>query len=463
MTRKLLTLVAALGLAIPAFAQKQSPPEGGAPKDFKLPQKSVFKLTNGLGATLVPYGMLPKVTISVIVRAGNINESENQVWLADITGDLLKEGTKSRDAKKVAEEIAGMGGTVTVSVGPDQTTIATDVLSEFGPQAVELLAEICRNPLLPESELKRIKNDRLRQLSIPKSTPDSITLERFRQWLYPNHPYGRLFPTAEMVESYTIDNVRKFYSDNFGAGRTHVYVCGQFDRPAVEQAIKRSLESWEKGAEPFKKVPTPAAKRQVSVIDRPGSEQSTVYLGLPVIAPGSPDYIKLVLTNSLLGGSFSSRITSNIREQKGYTYSPYSMVSSRFRDAYWAQYASLSNNVTAPALKEIFHEIDRLQAEAPSQEELRGIQNYLAGTFVLQNSSRSGIINQLAFLNLHGLPDEYLTGYVRNVYAVKPEDVKRIARTYLRDQDMTLVVTGDKNKIDQQVTEFVKNWEKGSD
>jgi predicted Zn-dependent peptidase len=463
MTRKLLTIVAAVGLAIPAFGQKQSPPEGGTPRDFKLPQKSVFKLSNGLAATLVPYGMLPKVSISVIVRAGNINEAANQVWLADITGDLLKEGTKSRSARKVSEEIAGMGGTVAVNVGPDQTTIATDVLSEFAPQAVELLADICRSPLLPESELKRIKNDRLRQLSITKSTPDSITFERFRQLLYPDHPYGRLFPTAEMVEGYTIDSIRKFYTENFGAGRTHVYVCGQFDRPAVEQAIRKSLDGWEKGPGPLTKVPSPAAKRQFALIDRPGSEQSTVYLGLPVVAPGNPDYIPLVLTNSLLGGSFGSRITTNIREQKGYTYSPYSMISSRFRDAYWAQYASLSTNVTAPALKEIFYEIHRLQAEPPPQEELAGIQNYLAGTFVLQNSSRGGIINQLAFLDLHGLPDEYLTGYVRKVYSVKPDDVRRIARTYLRDQDMTLVVTGDKSKIDQQVSEFVKGWEKGTD
>ncbi len=463
MTRKLLILIALLGLAVPAMAQKQTPPEGGTPKDFKLPQKSVFKLSNGLAATLVPYGILPKVSISVIVRVGNINEAPNQVWLADITGDLLKEGTKSRSAKKVAEDIAGMGGSLTVSVGPDQTTIATEVLSDFGPQAVELLADICRNPLLPESELKRIKNDRLRELSITKSTPDSITLERFRQLLYPDHPYGRLFPTEAMIESYTIDSIRKFYGDNFGAARAHVYVCGQFEQTAVEQAMRKSLDGWEKGPEPLTKVPSPAAKGQFSLIDRPGSEQSTLYLGLPVIAPGNADYIPLVLTNSLLGGSFSSRITTNIREQKGYTYSPYSMVSSRFRDAYWAQIASVSTNVTAPALKEIFYEIRRLQAEPPSQEELRGIQNYLAGTFVLQNSSRGGIISQLAFLDLHRLPDEYLTGYVRNVYSVKPDDVKRIARTYLRDQDMTLVVTGDKSKIDQQLSEFVKTWEKGTD
>ncbi|RPI24115.1 MAG: insulinase family protein [Acidobacteria bacterium] len=466
MTRTILTscLVVAMGLALPVvLAEKQAPPEGGTPKDFKLPQKAVFKLDNGFSATLVPYGMLPKVAISVYVRSGNVNESANQVWLADVTGDLLKEGTKSRTAQKVAEEIAGMGGTIAVTVGPDQTTISTDVLSEFAPRAIELLSDVCRNPLLPESELKRIKNDRLRQLSITKTTPDSITLERFRQLLYPGHPYGRLFPTTEMLEGYTIQDVRDFYAKNFGAVRARVYVCGQFERSAVEQAIRKSFEGWDKGSDPVQNVPATTAKRQFEVIDRPGSEQSTVYLGLPVIAPGSRDYIPLVVTNSLLGGSFGSRITSNIREQKGYTYSPYSSVSSRYRDAYWAQFASISTNVTAPALTEIFHEIDRLQAEPPSVEELKGIQNYLAGTFVLQNSSRTGIISQLAFLALHGLPDDYLTGYVKAVHSVKPEDVRRIAQTYLRDQDMTLVVTGDKSKMDTQVGEFVKKWEKGSD
>ncbi len=390
-------LVAGLGLALPVRGQKQTPPEGGTPKDFTLPEKSVFELDNGLSATLVPYGQLPKVAISVIVRTGNIDESANQVWRADVMGDLLKEGTK------------------------------------------------------------------LRELSITKASPESVTLELFRKLLYPGHPYGRLFPTEEMLKGYTIKDVRDFYARNFGAGRTRVYVCGRFEKPAVEQAILKSFEGWAKGPEPARKIPSPMAKRRVEIIDRPGSEQSTVYLGLPVVAPGHRDYIPLVVANSLLGGSFGSRITSNIREQKGYTYSPYSSVSSRYRDAYWTQFASVSTNVTGPALKEIIFEIDRLQAEAPSEEELRGIQNYLAGTFVLQNSSRSGIISQLAFLDLHGLPDDYLTGYVKAIHSVKPEDVRRIAKTYLRDQEMTLVITGDKSKIAEQVGEFEKAWEKGSD
>lgn len=201
-------------------------------------------------------------------------------------------------------------------------------------------------------------------------------------------------------------------------------------------------------------IPAPVSKRAVHLTDRPGAAQSTIYLGLPVIDPTQKDYMALLVTNSLLGGSFGSRITSNIREDKGYTYSPFSSISTRYRDAYWAEVADVTTEVTGASLKEIFYEIDRLQAEAPSEEELRGIQNYLAGVFVLQNSTPSGIIGQLALLNLHGLPESYLTEYVKNIYAVTPAEVQRIAQTYLRDEEMTIVITGDVKKISAQIAAF---------
>ena len=170
------------------------------------------------------------------------------------------------------------------------------------------------------------------------------------------------------------------------------------------------------------------------MIDRPGAQQSTIYLGLPVIAPGHNDYIAFQVMNSLLGGSFGSRITANIREAKGYTYSPFSQHSSRYRDAYWVQVADVTTAVTGPSLKEIFYEIERLQKEPPTEDELQGIKNYLAGIFVLQNSSRQGVIGQLAFLDLHGLDESYLTTYVQKVFAVTPKDVQRIAQTYLLER-----------------------------
>jgi predicted Zn-dependent peptidase len=156
----------------------------------------------------------------------------------------------------------------------------------------------------------------------------------------------------------------------------------------------------------------------------------------------------------LLGGSFSSRITSNIREQKGYTYSPQGQLSSRYRDAYWVEIADVTTDKTGPAIREILAEIDRLQADPPSEKELKAFQNYRAGVFVLQNSSRPGIIGQLEFVDLHGLPADYLNGYVKRVYAVTPQDVQQMARKYLQDDRATIVVVGDKKIVEDQVKEF---------
>ena len=443
----------ATSAATPA-QQKEKPPEGGTPKPFTLPPKQTFTLKNGMQVTLVPYGTVPKVTVSAVVRVGNLNEGADQVWLANITGTMLKEGTSSRSGEQIAEEAARMGGQVNVSVGADLTTISGDVLSEFGPDLAALIADVVTHPSLPASELARIKNDRLRQLSIARTQPGSIASERFRQVLYPNHPYGRVFPSEEMVNRYTIGDIQKFYKENFGAARTHIYVAGRFDAGAMKKAITQAFDGWTRGSAPVENIPKPVAARTINLIDRPGAAQSTIYLGLPVIYPGNPDYVPLLVTNALLGGSFASRITSNIREAKGYTYSPSSTLSTRFRDAYWVEVADVTTAVTGPSLKEIFYEIDRLQKEPPTEEELQGIKNYLAGIFVLNNSTRQGVINQLSFVDLHGLDDKYLTTYVQKVFAVTPKDVQRLAQTYLLGDKMTLVVVGDKSKVADQVSAF---------
>ncbi len=452
-TKTLLTGLLILALAVPAMAQ-ETPPEGGTPKDFNLPEQTTFTLDNGLQATLVPYGTLPKVTARVVVRTGNINEEADQVWLADLTGELLKEGTTTRSALDIAEEAAQMGGEVNVIVGMDQTYISGDVLSEFGPDLIALMADVIQNPAFPESELERVKRDLIRQLSIQKTQPGTMALEKFRALMYGDHPYGRIFPKEAMLEGYTLDDVGAFYEENFGAARTHVYVVGRFDMRAMQRAIREAFGDWQRGADSVMLPPSPQSERAVHIVDLPGAAQSNVYIGLPVLDPSQPDYVALQVTNSLLGGSFASRITSNIREDKGYTYSPFSQLSSRYRNAYWAQVAAVTTAVTGPAIEEIFKEIDRLQNEPPPAGELEGIQNYMAGTFVLQNSSRGGIIGQLAFLDLHGLDASYLTSYVNTVYAVTPETVQQMTQQHLRAEDMMIVIVGDKAQIEQQVAPF---------
>src|SRR6516164_8667640 len=171
-------LVLILGAAgVPAArAQKQTPPEGGPAKAFTVPANETYTLSNGLKVTLVPYGLIPKAALRVAVDAGGLNEGNGRIGVADLTAELLKEGTAALSAEQVAEEAARMGSTLEVSSGADQTTLGLDVLEEFAPDAVRLLADVLEHPRLPESELARLKNNMLRQIAVRGARPQTIAL-----------------------------------------------------------------------------------------------------------------------------------------------------------------------------------------------------------------------------------------------------------------------------------------------
>ncbi len=453
--KTLLVAGMALPFAFSASAQKQAPPQGSAPKPFTVPAHETYTLPNGMKVTLVPYGNIPKVTVSAVINAGNLNEPAELPGLADLMGNLMKEGTKTRTSQKVAEESADMGGSLNVSVGADESDVSVDVLSEFAPKAVALVADVARNPLFPESEMARIKNDMLRQLTIQKSSPQNIALARFRKLIYGNHPYGTVFATEESIQKATMADVKKYYDTNIGAQRTHLYVAGKFNTAAVKKAITANFGTWSKGPAATPDVPQVKPNHTLDLTDRPGAPQSTLYVGLPVANAASEDNIPLLVTNSLLGGSFGSRITSNIREQKGYTYSPSSQISRRYHDAYWVEVADVTTKFTGPSLKEIFGEVERLQKEPPSDAELKGIQSFLSGIFVLQNSSRGALIGQLRYVDLQGLGDSYLSTYVQKVNAVTPKDVQAMTAKYIKPEEMTIVVVGDKAQISEQLAPYM--------
>ena len=448
----LLTMLLLSGFGT-CYAQKQTPPEGGEPKDFTLPAKEEAKLQNGLSYTMVPYGAVPKVQINLVVKTGNVHEAADQVWLSDFTANLMKEGTSKTSGKDLSLKVARMGGELNINVSSNFTTISGNVLSEFAPDLIRLIAEVVQHPAFPASEADRLKNDLKRRLNVQSNRPQAMASAKFFALMYPEHPYGRYFPTEEMISNFTIDQARQFYDTNFGAQRSNLYVVGKFNQKAVEEAIQESFRDWKKGPE----VNYPAAQKQtakdLAIIDRPGAPQSTLIMGLPVIDPSHPDYVPLQITNALLGGSFSSRITSNIREDKGYTYSPRSVVNTGKGTGVWYEQADVTTEHTQASIREITKEIQRLQQEAPSKEELEGIQTYQAGIYVLQNSTPNGIIGQLNFLDLHELPDSYLTNYVQNVYAISPEKIKEITQKYIVPEKMTMVLVGDKKEIEQQLEE----------
>ncbi len=452
MKKILFTFVAALlSLGSLSAQEKEMPPQGGTPKNFNLPEKEVVTFDNGLELVLIPYGSIPKASIRFSIKTGNINENAEQVWICDLMADLMEEGSTTMSSQEVANAMAGMGGNLNIGVGVHTSSLSTSVLYEFAPDAIKLMADVLRNPAFPESELDRLKSDMKRSLAVQLSRPRAQAQRDFLAAIYPDHPYGRVYPEDDMIDSYTVADIKAFYEAQFGAKRTTVYVAGNFDANAVKEAVEAALGDWREGAEANYPIAQVASSPQVKIIDRPGAPQSTIFYGLPVADPSDPDYLALDVTNSILGGSFASRITSNIREDKGYTYSPTSIMAANYKTGLWYERADVTTEHTGASLDEIKKEITRLQEEPPSTEELEGIINYESGIFVLQNSSPNGIIGQLIFLDTHELDESFLTNKVANMHAVSPEQVSELTRKYIRPQDMFLIVVGDKEKIEDQI------------
>ncbi len=267
MPRRLIARVL-IGLALPLLlrtgASAQQPaaasqaPRPGPAKNFVLPTPTRFTLPNGLAVTLVPFGTVPKVRVQLAVEAGNVYEGAAQIWLADTVGQMLQEGTTAMTADEVARAVAGMGGELSIAVGPDRATIFTDVLSDRGPQALQILADVVQRPRLPEADLARVKANLVRTLAIQQSTPQSIALEKFAALMYGEHPYGRIFPTEAMLTGYTLDDVKAFHQGHYGPKRARLYVAGVFDAKAVEAAIRAAFGPWTGGLE--KAPPLPAAQ-----------------------------------------------------------------------------------------------------------------------------------------------------------------------------------------------------------
>jgi predicted Zn-dependent peptidase len=448
--RRVAALLACLFAAAAAAAEREQPPLPGTPHEFRLPAKETLRLDNGLATTFIDYGSVPKVTVLAVVRTGNIDEG-GDTWLPDVTVEMLKEGTNTRSAADIALAAAAMGGALAVGVGAEQTTASLSVLSDHAVAAVDLLADVLRNPRFPESELPRVLANFERSLAVARADPQSLADEALAKLVFGDHPFGRVLPADGQLAGYGIAKLRDFYDRNFGARRTHVYVAGRYDRVALEAALRRAFGDWREGPPPADLPARASETLQLALVDSPGAQQSSVRIAVPVPDPASGLYFPTTLMNSLLGGTFGSRITTNIREDKGYSYSPDSSISARHGGALWILSAEITAEHTAAALGEIFREIDRLQREEPAEAELTPVKNYRAGIFVISNSSPNGVLGQLSFMDLHGLPDDFLTHWVANIRSVTPAQVSEMARRFVRPERMTVVVAGDLAKIGEDV------------
>lgn len=454
MLRQLIIAFGALAIAIPSAAVPADYPPlpaAGPPKPFTVPATATYRLPNGMDVTLVRFGQVPKAVVFLTIDAGSV-EDGNSTGLASLTGQMLREGAGGKNGNQLAEAAASMGGSLSIGAGLQQTNAGIGVLSEHAPDAVRLIGDIARHPDFPASEFDRVRQNYLRSIAVAKSQAQTAADAALAAAYYgANSPYGRLFPTDDQAKAFTLADVQRFFRENFGARRARLYIAGQFDEAKVKAAIDLTFGDWAPGPERVKLPPQPKVGPQVILVDRPGAPQSTVRLAFPAPVTGSASDIPFQVTDALLGGSFTSRITRNIREVKGYTYSPFSFINNNPGEGRWQFDADITTDVTGPALKEVFGEIRRLQTEPVPDAEAKGIRTWLSGTFVLQNASYGGLIGSLSERDFYGLPADWLSNYVPRVLAVPDNDIMSLARQYLPLDRMTLVVVGDLARVEPQL------------
>lgn len=437
-------------------AAAQERPSVGPEKPFQLAPRVERTLPNGLRVVIVRQTVVPKATITLTILSGLSSDPADMPGLASLTADLVQEGTKTRTSKEIRGQVFGMGGSLTASVSQDFSSLTTRVLSEFTPAAIELLADVAMNPTLPPDELAIIKQQHLQGVMQNKASPQFVANREFRHALFGGHPYARVSETESSLQAIDRGRIEAFQHSSYRPNNAILIVVGAVDPPATISAIEKAFGSWTRAEAPkptFAKAPS-ATSRHVYFVQRPNSVQSSIALGNLSVKRNDPQWYELTLANTIFGGAFNSRIVRNIREDKGYTYSPGSALAG-FADAGFYRFtADVRNEVTGPTLTEVFKEIDKFRADGPEPAELAGAKQYARGLFPLQTATQTGLANMLNTVYVFGLPKDYPETYRARIAAVTADQVKSAAASLLGSENSTIVIVGDYTKVKQQLADY---------
>jgi len=444
-------------MATPISGPRPSVPPALAPERAVVwPQRTVRTLANGLQVVLVESHTIPKFTAQLLFRSGNAAVAQDSPGLAEITAAVVRTGTASRTSRRIEEDLRRMGADLSTGAGADSSSISFSGLAEFADGLLELVADLAQNASFPVGEFERERRQRLDELKIERTTPGFLAGERLRKVLFGAHPYSVVAPTEEQVQAYRHEQLVDYYRQHYRPGNALLVAAGDFAAEAMLARIEKTLGAWQ-GARPDtveQPEPPHLRGRRVYLVYLPDTVQTQVLVGNTAITRQHPDWLRLTLANSIFGGAFNSRLVMNIREQKGYTYSPRSSVNALRQNGYFSVHAAVRNEVVAATLTEIFYEADRMRALPVSAEELDDARNYLSGVFSLGLATQDGLAGQLATVYLNELPEDYLETYREKIRALTAEDVVAAARKYFDSANAQIVVVGDAKQVRDQAALF---------
>ncbi len=449
-------LASILWLTTPADAADTVPglPAYGPDKPLPLPEVSRERLPNGLELWLIRRAGLPLLSVRLAIRGGTAADDPGRQGISELLADTLASGTERHDARQIAEILQAAGAELAASAGDDGITLAVTGLTEGAREMLATLAEVALTPTFPEPEVKLAVTNKLQELLAEENDPDFMTSRVFYRTLFGDHPYHYSHPDKAAVAAVDAESLRRLHRQRFHPERALLVMVGDLPEQQMRKLASAYFGSWRSGKTTLSEIPDaplqPASHR-LQLVARKGSVQSTIRAGRPLPPADHPDYPALTVANTIFGGSFGSRLTRNIREEKGYTYSPRSSISRLAHGGLFSVQASVRNEVTAAALVEIFYELDRLATTLPTSEELQRAQRYRKGIFLLRNETAASLAGTLSAYWLKGLDIEDLRQQVSRIEAVTAEQVRQVAARYLTSRQQAVVVTGDAEAVRPQL------------
>jgi predicted Zn-dependent peptidase len=430
---------------------RQLPPGPGPAPSFHPPPWKRFKLKNGLEIFLVEFHDLPLVDFNLMIKTGGAANPPDKAGLADLTANMLDEGTKTRSALAIAGEVASLGATLSTGSTWDASNVSLSTLTKNLDPAVALLADVVVNPAFDDKEFARVRDNLTTAITRRKDSPPTVANLALARLLYgQKHPYGwPMTGVEESIKKLTPADLRGFYDAYYRPGNAVLIVAGDTSEAALRPKLEAAFGKWKGRKGAARKLPAPAAAANATrafLIDKADAPQSSIRVGGIGIERTSPDYFPVTVMNLILGGGFY-RLDLNLREGKGWTYGARSTFDSRRTPGPFSAGGEFVAPHTADSVGEILKEINGLRDADVTDAELARAKDQIIKSFPARFATRANVAAQLAEMAIFGLPDSYINDYTAKIAAVTKTDVRRVARKYLDPGKFTIVVVGDKKSV----------------
>ena len=425
-----------------------SPPVPGAPRQLKTPTVAERKLRSGLRVYAVRKPGVPKVELQLIVPVG----AGMPPGASELLVKTLTAGTSARSSVEIAIELQRLGSSLDAGASADALSVGGSVLSPNLESYLSLLAEILTDAVYPKDEIAVERERVLQEIQIARSNPQTLAQEAVRRRMFGKHPYGTVLPPTSAVEKIARTTITRVHAERVQPREATMVIVGDVQPGRALDLVEKTLSSWRRG-KAIAGIPDPGPLRAgpTQIVDRPGAVQTNIRFAGAAVGPAHADTFALECANGIFGGAATSRLFLNIREDKGYTYSPYSTFRHLQHASYFEVGAEVGTEVTAPSLVETRYELGRMAALEVGKEELEAVQRYLTGLMALRIQSQRGLAASLARLTTYGLGVDYLKDYPRRINAVTTADVLDVADRYLAPARLVAVLVGDASRIANRV------------